>query len=91
MIYYYIDEIIFKDGRYQIYPSAVYEKQIGREEYLLAVDVFRVFRRFKLSLADKIEEIKLDIKEKELCIDSSEKHLEYLAENNLNKRLSALI
>ena len=90
MIYYYHDEIVFKDDRYQIYPSAVYEKQEGREEYLLAVGIVRTFRKFNLSLASKIEEIKSGIKEEEIG-KTAEEHLEYLAENNLNKRLSALI
>ena len=91
MIHYYIDEIIFKDDRYQIYPSSAYEKQGNKDEYSLAMDVFMVFKLFKLSLTDKIEEIKSVIKEKEFPIETIEKHLKYLAENNLNKRLSALI
>ena len=85
MIYYYTDEIIFKDGRYQIYPSAVYEKHI--EEYSLIVDIFMIFKLFKLSLLNKIEEIRLDIRRKKLRMETVEERLEHLAENYLNKSI----
>ena len=91
MIYYYHDEIVFKDDRYQIYPSSVFNKQVGREEYLLAMSIHCIFEWFKLSLTDKIKDISHHIREKEIHIKTPEKHLEYLAENNLNKRLRALI
>ena len=91
MIYYCLSEIVFKDGRYQIYPSSAYNKDIGREEYMLATEIFRVFKYFNLSLTNKIENIETIIKEKEQKIHSSKKHFKYLAENNLNNLLKELI
>ena len=92
IVFYHSREIIFKDGRYQIYPTAVRKKSVGQEEYLLAICIHKIFRKFDLSLKDEIEKIIEDIRKKEIIhICNLDKHREYLAENNLNKKLSILI
>ena len=62
LIYYYDNDIILKDGKYQIRPSSIYEKQKDREEYLLAENILRIFRKFNLNLTEKIKEITLNIR-----------------------------
>ena len=91
MIYYYMHEIVFKDGRYQIYPSAIYEKQVDQEEYILLLQIYKIFEKFNLGFKDEIEKIKLNIREREVKVGKYEEHMKYLAEDNLNKALKALI
>ena len=90
MIRYWDDEIVLINDSYQIHPTSVYIKQIHKGEYLIAKEIFKIFKDYNLKLTDKIKRIHLDCKEKE-CNLSPREHLEYLAEGNLNRRLRALI
>ena len=91
LIYYYNNEIIFKDDSYQIYPSAIYEKERYIDDYCLIEDIDMIFKKFNLSLKDKIEEIKLDIRRKKLHVETAEDRVKYSKEDFLNKSLKMLL
>ena len=89
-IYYYTHEIILSNGKYRIYPTSVYGKMTHLNEFVLIRQMITTFKKFKLSLTDKLEEIYLESKSNEYGL-SPEEHYKYLAEGNLNKKLRALI
>ena len=90
-IYYYSDEITFKDGRYQIYPTYIYRKITQREECLLSKGIYIIFKAFNLSLTRKIQLIYWKNKHKETESIIHKNHSEYLKEGNLNKDLRELL